>query len=126
MTLDDLKAKWQEWIGSLNKAGIPVPTIRDPKTGQGSVSLTLVFLSFNLCVLSILGKATIIILKALRIGGLDGDTANLLAGIDAGQALSLFIACAGLYFGRKLQTKSGDVIESSQAEKPEPPSPPES
>jgi hypothetical protein len=60
------------------------------------------FLSFNLCVLSILGKATLIILKALHVGGLDKDTANLLSSIDAGQALSLFMACAGLYWSRRV------------------------
>jgi len=110
MKFQDILDKWKEWVGKLNESGIPMPTVRDPKTGKGSVSLTLVFMSFNLCVLSILGKASLIIFKAFHIGGLDADTANLLSAIDASQALSLFIACAGLYFGRKLTDNKGNTL----------------
>lgn len=62
-----------------------MPMIRDPKSGA-SVSLTLVFISFNIWVVSIIGKA-----------------AGALGGIDPSQTLNMFIVCTGLYFGRKFQ-----------------------
>lgn len=69
----------------MNSKGIPVPMIRDPKSGA-SVSLTLMFISFNIWLVSIIGKA-----------------AGALGGMDPNQTLNMFMACAGLYFGRKFQ-----------------------
>lgn len=60
--------------------------VRDPKTSKGSVSLTLVFLSFNIWVVSIIGK-----------------WAGQLGGIDPSQTLNMFMVACGLYFGRKMQ-----------------------
>lgn len=69
----------------MNSNGIPIPMIRDPKSGS-SVSLTLVFISFNVWLVSIIGKA-----------------AGALGGMDPQQTLNMFMVCAGLYFGRKFQ-----------------------
>jgi hypothetical protein len=66
--------------------------IRDPRTGA-SVSLTLVFISFNIWVVSIVGKA-----------------AGALGGIDPSQTLNMFMVCAGLYFGRKFQKDEKGAI----------------
>lgn len=93
MTLKDLKNKWINFVNKMNAAGVPLPTIRDPKSGKGSVSLTLVFISFNMVLLGLIGKAT-----------------ALFGGIDIAQALNLFYACAALYWGRKL-SKDGDKVE---------------
>lgn len=60
--------------------------IRDAKTGLGSVSLTLVFLSFNIWIVSIVGKWS-----------------GQLGGINPTETLNMFLICVGLYFGRKLQ-----------------------
>lgn len=75
----------REFFKKKNQEGFFVPTISDPVSGRGSVSLTLVFLSFNLCLIGIVGKWS----KVLDI--------------DVSQATNLFMICAGLYWGRKFQ-----------------------
>lgn len=91
-----LMNKWRHLCKYANERGIPVPLARDPKTDRGSVSLTLVFISFNVWLFGVIGK----------ISGAFG-------GIDNESALSMFIACAGLYWGRKL---SGDVSIGDERE----------
>lgn len=93
MTLDDLKAKMKNLVQKLNEKGIPVPLLKDPKTGVGSVSLTLVFISFNVWLASVIGKV-----------------AGILGGMNPDQCLNMFLACAGLYWGRKFQ-KDGTKSE---------------
>ncbi len=70
----------------MNASGIPVPTIRDPVSGTGSVTLTLVFISFNVWLISIVGK-----------------WAGALGGIDTTQTTNMFLICVGTYLGRKFQ-----------------------
>lgn len=95
MDLNNIKQKWSEFTAKMNKLGVPLPTIRDPKSGLGSISLTLVFISFNMVLIGLVGK-----------------WAGALGGIDLTQALNLFYACAALYWGRKFQggnSSLGDV-----------------
>lgn len=87
------KGKWLEITRSMNERGIPIPMIRDSHTGKGSMSLTLVFISFNVWLMSVVGKI-----------------AGHLGGMDPNQCLNMFLACAGLYWGRKFQ-KDGDKSE---------------
>lgn len=98
MGIDDLKNKISEFTVKLNKLGIPLPVIRDPKTGKGSVSLTLVFISFNIVAFGLIGKA-----------------AGILGGVDLAQALNLFYACAALYWGRQL-SKSGTIPDEVKSQ----------
>lgn len=98
----DLVAKWKKFANDMNSKGVPVPMIRDGKTGMGSVSLTLVFVSFNVWLVSIIGKA-----------------AGALGGMDPSQTLNMFMVCAGLYFGRKMQKDSKGNITISDADKKE-------
>lgn len=77
--------KWQKAVNWMHQKGIPVPFLRDPKSGKPSVSLTLVFLSFNIWLVSIIGEAT-----------------RWFGGIDPSQTFNMFIATASLYWGRKL------------------------
>lgn len=93
--MNTLITKWKTFVDKMNKYGIPVPTVRDPKTGLGSVSLTLVFISFNVVLVGLVGK-----------------WAGSLGGIDISQALNLFYACAALYFGRNLGAQNGTKIEA--------------
>ena len=86
MDIQGLKNKWIALAKKMNEAGIPVPLIHDPKSGQGSVSLTLVFLSFNMWLISVVGKI-----------------AGHLGGVNTNDCLNMFLACAGLYWGRKFQ-----------------------
>jgi len=105
MDLKNLKEKWLELVDKLNKKGLPVPTIRDPKTGLGSISLTLVFISFNFCLVAMVGKWS-----------------GRLGGVDPSQALNLFMVCAGLYWSRKMQRddKGAVTIEKNDIDKQDP------
>ena len=77
MSIKDLSNAWKAFTGRLNKYGVTLPSIRDPKTGRGSISLTLVFISFNMVLVGVVGKWS-----------------GALGGIDIAQALNLFYACA--------------------------------
>lgn len=97
---------WKKFVGRMNEKGIPVPTIRDPKTGFGSISLTLVFTSSILVIVGIIGKWS-------KFAGT----------IDVNNALEFFYASSALYFGRNWGSKSG--AKMVQAEQPQPqPAPP--
>lgn len=76
-------------ILKMNELGIPIPVMRDPATGKGSVTLTMTFISFNT---ALLGQA--------------GKLAGLLGGIDLSQANYLFLMCLGAYLGRRMQGNS--------------------
>jgi hypothetical protein len=88
MNLSDLKDKWLDLVSAANSKGIPLPHIRDPKTGMGSVSLTLVTYSTILVIIGIIGKWS-----------------GKLGGIDINSALQFFYASCALYFGRNLSSK---------------------
>lgn len=92
--LDNIK----QFIVSLNSKGIPLPFLRDPKTGAGSVSLTMMFISFNVVLVGLIGKWS----KALDI--------------DLQQAIYWFMITSGLYFGRSL-TKNENKVELNKEEK---------
>lgn len=98
--LIDLKNKWFEFAGKMNKFGIPLPLVRDPKTGRGDVALTLVFLSSIWVQIGLVGK-----------------WAHWFQSIDMGQALNWFYACSALYWARKLssdgkgKTDLGDSVQ---------------
>lgn len=94
-----LYKKWIHLINQLNSKGVPVFTIRDPKTGCGSISLTLLFLSSLLVMIGIVGKWS-----------------KLAGEIDMNNAMEFFYASSALYFSRKWQTKSGTKIEGELPE----------
>jgi hypothetical protein len=71
--------------------------ITDPKTKESSVSLTLMVISF----VALLGAST------LHISKLTENTSSL---------TELFVTTAGLYFGRRFQTKSGNSIDPKSEE----------
>lgn len=91
-------SKVKDFVNKLNQSGVPMPMLKDPKTGQGSITATLVFLSFNTALLGQLGKIT-----------------NLFGSIDLTQANYLFLLSLGAYLGRKFQanatTKTVDMKE---------------
>jgi hypothetical protein len=80
----------------LNKHGIPLPMIKDPKTGLGSVSLTLVFLSSIYVQLALLNMF-----------------AQMFKGVDIVNALYWHGMTLALYFGRGFSSRSPDGNESS-------------
>ena len=111
------KDKWNKFIGDLNKYGIPLPMARDPKNGLGSMTATSYWISFNFCL--ICGVFFI----ALAIGKFTGLFTAEQEAVDAIKnasqyALELFITCAGIYLGRKMQRdKNGDITVEGKADK---------
>lgn len=87
--------KIRTFVDKMNKMGIPTPFLRDPKTGVGSVTLTLVFISANLVILSLLNSF-----------------AQKFKGVDTSNSIEFFMICLGGYLGRKFQ-KGGTTIESN-------------
>lgn len=78
--------KLEKLISDMNSKGIPVPMARDPKTGVGSITATMVVVSFGVCLILLAGKVTKV------IGSVDYDNALWLLGL----ALSA-------YLGRQFQ-----------------------
>ena len=85
-------------ISRLNKFGIPLPMIRDPRTGLGSVSLTLVFMSSIYVQLALLNMF-----------------AQMFQGVDIVNALYWHGMSLALYFGRSFK-KEGDISLEKQEE----------
>ena len=81
------------FIGKMNAYGIPLPMIRDPKTGKGSVSLTLVFLSSLYVQLALLNMF-----------------AQMFKGVDIVNALYWHGMSVALYMGRSMK-KDGNKME---------------
>lgn len=75
--------KLKNLVSQLNEKGIPLPLIRD--NGAGSVSLTLLAVSFAMWSLSVIGKAS-----------------GLVGGINTSDCFNMVLAMSGLYFGRKV------------------------
>lgn len=76
--------------------------VRDPKTGKGSVSLTLVFVS-----------------SILVIVGLVGKWSGHMGVVDISNALEFFYASSFLYFGRNWRTGASSATdETSEAPLP--------
>jgi hypothetical protein len=73
----------------LNKAGVPLPVLRDPQTGLGSVTLTLLFISANVVLIALLNSF-----------------AKVFKGVDTENALQFFLICLGGYLGRRFQGKN--------------------
>lgn len=91
--LAQILSKWKVLVNAMNAKGIPMPTVRDPKTGQGSISCTLVFVSSVIVIIGLIGKWS-----------------KLLGDIDDSNALQFFYASCALYFGRNLKGKDGSTI----------------
>lgn len=105
----DFVGTWKKFVNEANKRGIPVPTARDPKTGIGSVSFTLVCVSFGLMAICILMAMAMVVEKWTNFFGAM-DTS--LTTIKEAFSMSLQMAglSAGLYFGRKFQKDEKGAI----------------
>ena len=88
MNFNSVLAKIKQVVDNLNKRGIVLLWIRDPKTQESSVSLTLLVVSF-----------------VIVAGGLIGKWTKLLSA-DTSDTFQLLYATAALYFSRKF-TNSG-------------------
>ena len=81
-------------LNRLNKNGIPMPMVRDPLTGKGSVSLTLVFLSSIYVQLALLNMF-----------------AQMFKGVDIVNALYWHGMSLALYYGRSFSKKDDISID---------------
>lgn len=89
---DHLLKKLKQIVLSANKDGIPLPMVRDPATGRGSVTLTMVVVSFGVAILLLGGKAV-----------------NLVGAIDYSNVLWLLGVTLSAYLGRKFQANGKDI-----------------
>ena len=76
-------------IARMNELGVPLPMVRDPATGKGSVSVTLVVISGGYVMLALLNSA-----------------AQLIKGVDVVNALYWFGMCYSGYLGRTIIKKA--------------------
>lgn len=90
----------KEFFAKINSKGIPMPLIRDPKTGMGSVSLTLLFISSLYVQVGLIGKYS-----------------KLLEGVDVSQAINWFLIASGLYFGRTMSKNDQTKTITTDGEK---------
>ena len=105
MDFRKIKEKVQTFIATMNSKGIPVPTARDPQTGLGSVSFTLVLISSVIYILGMVGKWS-----------------GKFGGIDMANAKDFFDSSCYLYFGRTL-VKIVDTVVTNMSAKPADPKP---
>lgn len=82
---DKINNKIKDW----QKEGVPILFWRDEQKKAPSVSLTMMLISFALCVFSLINKF-----------------AKVVDGVDVENSMQLFLICAGLYFGRSLSKKT--------------------
>lgn len=104
--LKNLLKDWKSFVARMNAIGVPLPTIRDPKSGRGDVALTLVVISSIYVQLGLIGKFT-----------------TYFQGIDIVQALNWFYACCALYWARKLSSDGKGKVDLGESVPPEAPQP---
>ena len=96
--MNNLYEKFKKQIAYWQKNGVPILFWRDEQKKAPSVSLTMMLVSFILCILSLINKA-----------------AKVVEGVDVENSLQLFMICAGLYFGRSFgKLKSSEPTESDK------------
>ena len=80
--------KFKAFIKDLQDKGVVLLFVKDPVSKQPSVSLTLLIVSFTLCIVSLLTKFS-----------------GLVGGVDVDNTFELLLITAGLYFSRGLSKK---------------------
>lgn len=111
----DIVGKWKELVDKANTKGIPVPVVRDPKTGMGSITATLVVVSSGLCAISILMMLAVFLSKMTAFFTLNDATFNIMKEAFS-SSMQFFVAAIGAYLGRKMQ-KSGNDVTLEKEEK---------
>lgn len=109
MNFAPILKQWKSFVASMNEKGLPIPMVRDPKTGRGDVALTLVVISSIWVQVGLLNKLS-----------------NFFGDVDMAQALNWFYACAGLYWARKMSSDGkgknelGDSLQNPAAQPKDP------
>ncbi len=104
----DFTAKWKEIVSKANENGIPLPMVRDPKTKVGSVSLTMVVVSFGLMAACTLIAIALVVNKWGNFFS-DKDAIGSLKEAFF-MALQMATLSCGLYWGRKFQRDESGLV----------------
>lgn len=107
-----LLEKWFAFVNRMNKYGIPVPTVRDPKTGKGSITAALVVFSagmFGFCIIFML--ATVVSKWAGVFIMTEASFGQIKTAAD--YSFQFLLAAIGGYIGRHMQKNSPDSDEST-------------
>jgi hypothetical protein len=119
MKLQELKQGWLNLINRMNRLGIPVPVVRDPRTGKGSITASLVVFSsglFGFCIMFMLAASV-----AKWAGAFVMTTEALLqVKTAADYSFQFLLAALGGYLGRHFQ--KGESIDSQDPQPPQGPS----
>lgn len=117
--MSSIKQKWVQFVDKMNRLGIPVPTVRDPRTGKGSITAALVVFSaglFGFCILFILASTV------AKWAGFFALTEISLSQIKtaADYSFQFLLAALGGYLGRHLQKGESidELVEKNPAPKP--------
>lgn len=111
---------WKSFSNHLNVNGIPLPMVKDPKTGQGSVTVTLVVAASGGCIASVILMLSVFIAKINSWFILNDDTLESLQ-MAFDSSFELLLASLAAYLGRKWQSsRKNDIASaSSSLDKPE-------
>lgn len=113
-----IKDGWLKFVDRMNKYGVPVPVVRDPRTGKGSITAALVVFSaglFGICIVFMLAAA---IGKWAGFFALtDVSAASVKTAAD--YSFQFLLAALGGYLGRHLQ-KGESIDESNQPSQKDP------
>ena len=117
MGIKEFKEKWLVFVDKMNRLGIPVPTVRDPRTGKGSITAALVVASaglFGFCILFMLASTV------AKWAGLFAMTDLSISQVKtaADYSFQFLLAALGGYLGRHLQ--KGESIDEPAAPAPKP------
>jgi len=109
MTIENIKNKWIKFVNDMNQSGVPLPMLKDPKTGQGSITITMFWASFTLCLFCAI---TFLATAVSHLTGIftPGDGTQEAIKNASQYALELFLSCGGFYLGRKMQRDSKGTI----------------
>jgi hypothetical protein len=105
----DAGSKWKEFVNSMNTRGIALPMARDPKTGEGSVAVTLVVVSGGLCTMTVLMMLASIISKLTGFFAINDQTINSMREAFY-SSIQFFIAAYAGYLGRKFQKDEKSIF----------------
>lgn len=103
-------------IKNLNDRGIPLPMVRDPKTGKGSVTVTLVVVSSGACFIIVLLMIANFIAKWSDLFIFNEDTLTSLKEAF-NSSFNVLVASLAAYLGRKWQSDKNQITLSENVKK---------
>lgn len=102
--LAPLLAKLKEKMIALNEEGIPLPLLRDNKKDHGSYPLTMFFITFNIAMITLIGKIT-----------------KFLGDVDYSNVIWLLVTTGGFWvvetLGRKISIDGTKISIEDEAKK---------